>query len=161
MKFIADGMLGKLTRWLRLLGQDVKYSARLCDEDLVELAASENRVLLTRDWGLYQRAKAGGLEASYIDAEKESDRLAFLSRIFAFPLEVDFRTSRCPKCNASLQSMRNEEVVGKVEKQTFENYNEFWCCSSCGQIYWQGAHWDRIHATLRAADELKSCQEAI
>jgi len=56
VKFLADGMLGKLTRWLRMLGQDVKYSVQLGDDELLAMAKKEHRVLLTRDFELYQRA---------------------------------------------------------------------------------------------------------
>ena len=153
MKFLADGMLGKLVRWLRILGQDVRYSVRFNDEELINLAKGERRILLTRDFQLYQRSMAGGLKAFYIETEDKAEQLAVLAKRFTFPLKFDFQTSRCPKCDATLRSARKEEVATKVEKNTYENYNEFWCCTNCGQIYWQGAHWNRIWATLRTAEE--------
>ena len=55
MKFLADAMLGKLTRWLRMLGQDVEYSTKLSDDELLASAKAEGRILLTRDFELYQR----------------------------------------------------------------------------------------------------------
>jgi len=156
MKFVADGMLGKLARWLRILGQDVKYSTDWNDEELIALAKSERRVLLTRDFELYQRSTANGLNAFYIEVEEEAEQLAKLSKRFAFPLKFDFKISRCPKCNARLRSAPKEKVAGKVEKTTFDNYDAFWRCPKCGQIYWHGAHWGRIRVTLgEAEDKLK------
>jgi uncharacterized protein with PIN domain len=61
--------------------------------------------------------------------------------------------SRCPKCNAKLASASKEEIADKVEKNTLIHYNEFWNCPSCGAVYWQGAHWTKIWATLKEAKE--------
>jgi uncharacterized protein with PIN domain len=152
MKFLADGMLGKLTRWLRILGQDVKYSINFNDEELIALAKKERRVLLTSDFELCQRSVAKKLNAFYVEAKDETERLAELSRRFAFPLQFDVETSRCPKCNAKLRSIPKEKVAGEVEKNTFENYDEFWRCPYCGKIYWHGAHWGRIRAMLGEAE---------
>jgi uncharacterized protein with PIN domain len=58
VKFVADGMLGSLTRWLRMLGQDIVYSVKLGDSQLLELAKREERALLTKDCELYKRAIA-------------------------------------------------------------------------------------------------------
>jgi len=158
MKFLADGMLGKLTHWLRLLGYDVAYSTESDDNELIALAKNENRILLTRDFELYNRSIASGLKTFYLHVEDAAEQLAILSKRFTFPLKIDFTALRCSKCNTILHSVPKGEVVGKVEKNTLKNYSEFWRCPKCGQIYWQGAHWDRIRTTLRAAEEkLRLC----
>jgi len=152
VKFIADGMLGKLTRWLRMLGQDVKYSNKLDDAALLYIAKKERRVLLTRDLELYQRAIAKGIDAFYVEGKTEAERLSTLARRFNTPVVIDLKNSRCPLCNTKLRSARKEELADKVEKNTFTYYNDFWKCPKCGQIYWQGAHWERIRATLEEAE---------
>ncbi|MCS7115561.1 MAG: Mut7-C RNAse domain-containing protein [Nitrososphaerota archaeon] len=151
MKFIVDGMLGKLTRWLRMLGHNVKYSNKLDDLQLIEIAKKEHRILLTRDLELYQQATAKGVQALYMDGQTEAERLAKLAQKFKISLDVDMAKSRCPKCNARVKPVPKEKVEGKVEKTTFYHYNEFWECPKCGQIYWQGAHWTRIRETLKTA----------
>lgn len=157
MKFVADGMLGKLTRWLRMMGHDVKYSNRLDDLELSVIAKKERRVLLTRDLELYRRATAKGIAAFYLEGETEPERLAELARRFSISLVIDLKSSRCPLCNAKLRSTPKEKLAGKVEKNTFMHYNDFWKCPKCGQIYWQGAHWEHIRATLEEAEgNLKS-----
>ena len=153
MKFLADGMLGKLTRWLRMLGHDVKYSNMLDDDELSAIAKKERRILLTKDLELYQRATAKGIKAFYVAGETEAARLAELAKWFGFSLVIDLKNSRCPKCNTKLRAVPKEKVAGKVEKNTFNHYSNFWNCPRCGQIYWQGAHWNRIDATLKAAGE--------
>jgi len=154
VKFIADGMLGKLTRWLRMLGQDVQYSNKLDDAELIVMAKKEHRILLTRDVELYQRAVARGIDAFYIEGQTEAAKLAELAKRFDVPLEIDLKRSRCPRCNTKIRPTPKEKLAGKVEKNTFIYYNEFWKCPKCGHIYWQGAHWGRIRATLEKAKKI-------
>jgi uncharacterized protein with PIN domain len=151
VKFVADGMLGKLARWLRMMGHDVKYSTDFEDDELLALAKKERRILLTRDLELYQRASAKGIGAFYVEGRTEAERLAELAERFGFPLEIDLEESRCPNCNTKLRSTPKEKIVGKVEKNTYLHYDEFWRCPRCGQIYWQGAHWGQIRITLQKA----------
>ena len=153
MKFIVDGMLGKLTRWLRMLGHNVKYSNKLDDAQLITIAKKERRILLTRDLELYQQAIAKGLDAFYLEGTTEAERLAFLARRFKIELEINMEKSRCPECNTRVKPIPKEKVVNKVEKNTFSNYNEFWECPKCEKVYWQGAHWTRIRKTLDTAKE--------
>jgi uncharacterized protein with PIN domain len=155
VKFIADGMLGKLTRWLRMLGQDVTYSNQFEDAELIMTANKEHRVLLTRDSELCQRAIAKGIDAFYVEGRTEAEKLAELAERFDFPLTIDLKRSRCPTCNAKIRLTPKEKLAGKVEKNTFIYYDEFWKCSKCGNIYWQGAHWDGIRATLEEAKKIK------
>jgi len=153
VKFIADGMLGKLTRWLRMLGHDVKYSNKLNDAELAVIAKKERRVLLTKDLELYQRAIAKGIDAFYVEGRTEAKRLAEIAKRFNIPLVIDLKNSRCPRCNTKLWATPKEKLAGKVEKNTFTYYDDFWECPKCGHIYWQGAHWGRIRATLKEAEE--------
>ena len=154
MKFIADGMLGKLTRWLRMLGQDVKYSTNLEDSQLLVLAKKEKRILLTRDFELYQRAVGRGIEAFYLEGLTGEEKLAELAKRFNIRMEIDMTSSRCPKCNSPVKPVSPKKAAEKVEKSTFEHYSEFWKCPKCGQIYWQGAHWTKIRKSLTAAKEM-------
>ncbi len=157
MKFIADGMLGKLSRWLRMLGQDVEYSTQLSDDELLAAAKTEGRILLTRDFELYQRAIGRGIEAFYVQGKTESERLAELAKRFSVPLEIDMDKSHCPRCNAKLNAATKEQVKDDVEENTFLYYDRFWKCPNCGHVYWQGAHWKQITQTLNQAQQKKLC----
>ncbi len=136
-----------------MMGHDAKYSTELDDGELLAIAKKENRVLLTRDLALYQQTTAKGVEAYYVEGNSESERLAELSKRYGFPLAIDLEQSRCPKCNTRLISVPKEQIVSKVEKNTLIYYNEFWSCPNCGAVYWQGAHWSKIRATLEEAEE--------
>jgi uncharacterized protein with PIN domain len=155
VKFLADAMLGKLSRWLRMLGQDVEYNVKLSDNQLLEKAKGEGRVLLTKDFELFQRALSRGLEAFYLQGKSEAERLAELAERFGLQLEIDMDQSHCPRCNAKLQAATKEQIRGNVEANTFLYYNKFWKCPSCAHVYWQGAHWTQIQQTLTKAQQKK------
>jgi uncharacterized protein with PIN domain len=144
-------MLGKLTRWLRLLGHDVTYFRSADDEKLAELAQSENRILLTRDRELHQRVVSRGLTSVLVEETDDVGKLACLAGRFGFSLDVDLSVSRCSKCNALLEAVSKDVVVDAVPEGTAAHYNCFWRCMGCGQVYWRGAHWSRIEQTLEEA----------
>ncbi len=96
MKFLADAMLGTLARWLRMMGHDVVYSVKLGDNELLQIAKTEGRVLLTRDFELYKRAISRGLESFFVEGKTESDRLAEVAGRFGLALEIDMDKAYCP-----------------------------------------------------------------
>lgn len=159
MKFIADGMLGKLTRWLRILGHDVKYSNKLDDTALVAAARKERRILLTRDFELYKQAAAKGIDVFYVKGETGEEKLADVAGRFNIDLKIDMATSRCPKCNSRVKPISKTKVADKVGESTFTHYEEFWKCRKCGQIYWQGAHWKGIRRKLERTKEALETME--
>lgn len=136
-----------------MMGHDVEYSNRLDDSELLTIAKKEQRILLTRDFELYQRGVAKEVDAFYVEGQTEEERLTELAKRFGIKLEIDMATSRCPKCNTQVKPVSKEEVASRVEESTFEHYTEFWECPKCGQVYWQGAHWTRIRETLKTAGQ--------
>jgi len=151
LRFLADGMLGKLTRWLRMIGCDVKYFNDLDDDDLIKISIKEHRVLLTRDIELFRRAASQGADVFFVEGRDEIEKLAEMGEHFNLRLEIDVENSRCPKCNARIQPVSKSEVENRVPPATFRLHNEFWECPRCGQIYWQGSHWEKINRTLLEA----------
>jgi uncharacterized protein with PIN domain len=151
LKFITDGMLGKLTRWLRMLGHDVTYYRSTDDKELIEIAKTEKRILLTRDLELCQQSATQGVEATLVEAKDAVEKLADLANQFKFKLEIDLSVSRCPKCNTTIKAVPTEKVINQIPEATSTHYNDFWKCPGCNQIYWQGAHWKRIEKTLEKA----------
>jgi hypothetical protein len=157
-------MLGKLARWLRMLGQDVAYNVQLKDNELLDLAKKETRVLLSKDLELYQRAIARDIDAFFVGGKSESERLAEVAKRYGLKLVIDMENSRCPVCNTKLGATPKEQLQGELQKNTFAYYEKFWKCSNCGQVYWQGAHWKQISNTLNEAqaklEKLKEKTEA-
>lgn len=152
MKFLIDGMLGKLARWLRLMGYDAKYSIS-SDKALIAEAARENRVLLTSDVALYREATLKGVEAYLIKGKNEAERIAEVAKRFKLRINIDVNSSRCPLCGHPLLKIDKNFVKGKVPQRTFKAYEEFWVCQNkeCEKIYWRGSHWKKINEVLLQA----------
>lgn len=147
-RFIVDAMLGDLARWLRMLGYDTIYDKNMPDWKQLEIASEQGRILLTRDRGLYIRARKRGVRSLLVYGDNIVDRLYIVAKKFKLRLEMNPDSSRCPLCNAPLRRASRSEVKGRVPSRVYERYDTFWVCSSCGQVYWRGGHWRGIVATL-------------
>jgi len=154
VKFIADGMLGKLTRWLRLLGYDVKYLKDCQDPKLIEIAKNEKRILLTKDLELYKRSKILNIQAVLLRGSCLEEDLAQLAKSGYIKLEVNFQSTRCPLCNAPLKIVNRTEVKNNIPAKILQSHDKFWICSNCGKIYWIGSHWNSISLKLLKAKQL-------
>jgi len=140
--FIADAMLGRLARWLRMGGYDTLYDESLDDNELVRLARLTGRVLLTRD---HELAARRGVRALLVNAESVQEQLAEVLR--AFPPSGS-EIPRCPKCNSELVGVTKYEVEGMVPVYVWVNCHEFRHCTGCGSVFWPGTHWERIRRAL-------------
>jgi uncharacterized protein with PIN domain len=154
LKFIADGMFGKITRWLRIIGYNVKYSRNLCDRDLIVIAKKEKRILLTRDLELFRMSINNCVKAFFLEGETDIEKLIFLSRNLKIEITLDEINSRCPKCNNILKRIRKKDVVNILNQKTLKYHEKFWKCNKCGKIYWHGSHWKNIKKTIKSVNEL-------
>ena len=163
MKFLIDGMLGKLARWLRLLGYNVEYLSNVPDKQLIEAARKENRVLLTSDIQLYRLAAARGIDTYLVEGKTEAEKLAKVSRRFEIKLDINTRTSRCTTCNSPLKPVSKQQIKSKIPERTLKAYEEFWRCSNpkCSKIYWSGRQWQNIIETLEEARKLLPPQKRV
>ena len=160
MKFIVDAMLGRTSRWLRMLGFEAKY-VKASDDDLLDLTKKENRILLTSDLELSQRARSRGLDTFYVTGKDEPEKLAKITQHFNIKLEIDINSSRCPKCGSSITSIEKKDVSTQVPKGSLMYHNSFWVCTGCGKIYWQGKHWEKINEMLTQVKELQITNDHI
>lgn len=147
MKFLADEMLGKLARWLRMAGLDVAYQNSIPDELLVGKAREEGRVILTRDTRLIE--KLNPTEYFFITHDHLEDQFEeFLSKFSRF-LTPFHPLTRCPECNTPLESVEKEEVKGRVWPYIYQTQEHFTRCPHCGRIYWAATHVEKITRRLR------------
>ena len=153
---MIDGMLGKLARWLRLIGNDVEYSNNLTDRELIRKASSGNMILLTSDVSLYRMASTRGVVAYLVKGKNEPERLASIVKRFKLQLEFSPSSSRCPKCGERIEEVPKESVKDKVPLTTYETYDKFWMCTNpgCGKVYWRGSHWKNIMEVLVNTNKL-------
>ncbi len=144
--FVVDAMLGRVALWLRLTGNDTLYAPDMDDDELLQVAASDRRVLLTSDGELYERATRRGLDALLLRGPVDEVVAEVFDR-FGIEPKVDPSRARCSKCNGELVEVSGNEkevVRGLVFEQTFEHYDTFWLCHDCNAVYFQGAYWKNI-----------------
>jgi uncharacterized protein with PIN domain len=136
-RFVLDGHLGKLTRYLRLLGFDSVCDVVWIDHELVETSIREARVLLTRDIGLLMH---GTLTRGYfVRATDPRQQLTEVARRFDLMAAVDAFT-RCTACNGELRAVEKEEIADRLLPGTRQHYDDFRRCTDCKRIYWKGSH---------------------
>jgi uncharacterized protein with PIN domain len=140
-------MLGRLARWLRILGHDVLYFRRIEDADLVELARREKRILLTRDTRLVQRRAARG--ALLIDSPYLELQLRQLARWNGESLLAPGLCRRCLECNEPTLTVEPESVEHRVPPYVFRTQRSFRECPSCHRIYWSASHVQDMLRRLR------------
>jgi uncharacterized protein with PIN domain len=138
MKFIADVMLGKLAKRLRLLGLDVLYEPGFQDNEIIGLSLEQDRVILTRDRGLSKRPLAA--RHLLIISENVHDQLLQVLNTFRPSLDPAAFLTRCSVCNELLKSTLKQEVRDLVPSYVYNRINTFLKCSCCGRIYWKGNH---------------------
>lgn len=157
IRFLADGMLGKVSRWLRLLGCDVDYRPDVNDEELIELAKRSRRTLLTRDCELYRKAVLNGLDALLIPCSDLTAALASVVYNYNINIEINPDKSRCPTCNSQILKTTPEMVAGRVPGDVIRHHKDFWVCTNpeCGKVYWKGSHWRNIIKTLHDIEKIK------
>lgn len=147
--FVADVHLGKLARYLRLLGIDTVYRADADDATLANIAARDGRVLLTRDQGLLKRRAV--THGYYLRETRPQRQLVEVLRRFG-PFDVE-PFSRCLRCNDLLREVAKAEIDSALLPQTRLHYDHFERCTGCGRVYWKGSHWKRLQHAVDAARE--------
>lgn len=144
-RFLVDAMLGRLARWLRLLGFDAAYDADIADAELARRAFEEGRVVLTRDRALPDEWRLP--RVLVLRSEKPGEQLRELAR--TFPLRRAARLfSRCSRCNAPLETVAAEAVAAQVPQRVLARRPPLQRCPACGRIYWHGSHVERIRRAL-------------
>jgi uncharacterized protein with PIN domain len=146
-RFAADAMLGRLARWLRILGFDTRFDAAISDAALVQQALVEQRVILTRDRKLTLEWTIPRLLV--VSSQSPLDQLAEVVAAFS----LDWRSglfTRCNRCNTPLDAIDAERAQLRVPERVRLEQRAFKHCSGCDRIYWRGSHVDRIRERLEA-----------
>lgn len=147
-RFVLDVHLGKLAAYLRLLGFDALLPDDHDDANLARIARDEGRILLTRDRGLLKRSM---VTYGYCPRSTDSrQQLVEVLRRFDLFGKID-PFQRCLRCNGRLEPVDKDAVADRLPPRTREHYDEFRQCRSCGQVYWQGAHYERLRRFVEEA----------
>ena len=143
-RLLLDVHLGALGRRLRLLGVDAAYRNDADDDELVEQAGREDRLLLTQDRGLLRRRALR--RAAYVRGSRPDDQLSDVLDRFRLLLAP---YTRCTACGGMLQAVPKTEVLHRLEPGTRRTQQDFARCQACDRVYWRGAHAARLEQLVR------------
>ncbi len=148
-RFLVDGMLGKLCRWIRFMGYDTEYAgSEISDSDIIRKCLHDKRILITMDIELSTRLQGSVLLRSF---NADDQIRTVLSK---FPISTESAMTRCPICNGILVKKR-EPANGHIPAGVRSRFHEYMVCSDCGKTYWEGSHFDRIKAKISKLKGLK------
>lgn len=146
-RFVADAHLGGLARFLRMAGFDTLYDNSFADDEIGHLAASEHRIVLTRDRELLKRRMVQ--TGCYVRALKPEQQLQEVFHRYALAGAVR-PFSLCLNCNVPLHAVSKDCVAQRLPPSVAATHAEFQHCAQCGGIFWQGSHWRRMRALITA-----------
>jgi uncharacterized protein with PIN domain len=146
IKFILDTHLGKLAKFLRMLGFDTLYQNNYTDKEIITLASEQKRIILTRDIGLLKNSKVTlGYFVRHITIIAQVKEI-----IIRFNLSKKIKPfTRCLECNGKIAPIAKAKIINKLPADTKRYYKKFYQCSNCGKIYWQGSHYKNMLNSIK------------
>jgi uncharacterized protein with PIN domain len=146
-RFVADVHLGRLARYLRLVGFDTLYDNDWDDDELTQISSNEGRILLTRDVELLKRSSV--THGYYVRSDDPQRQVLEVTRRFHLDQHLQPLT-RCMTCNGLLSRVDKAAVAHRLPPRTKETFDDYSMCSECGKIYWQGSHHDELTRVIDA-----------
>ncbi|GAI95669.1 unnamed protein product [marine sediment metagenome] len=148
MKFIADIMVGRLAKYLRMAGYDVLYINTASDDQIIKKAGETDRIVLTRDSLMLARRefKKGTVKYLFIKDDKLKNQLNQIKSDLKVSLKPNL--VRCIECNRKLIKVKKEDVKNKVPPYVYKTQQNFLYCKKCDKYYWRGTHYDNIRNTF-------------
>lgn len=138
-------MLGRLAKWMRLMGLDTKYYRDTDGETIIYRSRKEGRTILTRSRILAEKYD----DLILIKSEHLMDQLRQIAKI----ADIKKPFSRCPVCNTETKKVQKETIKKDVPPYVFEIHNDFKRCPECGRVFWKGTHYKEIKKVI---DEIKN-----
>jgi uncharacterized protein with PIN domain len=149
-KFIVDNNVGKLARWLRLIGYDTLLFKQKNDGQMIKTALTEDRVILTKDSQFMKRRLVTSGRLKTIHIKQDDPKLQVQEVVQSLNLNYHFKPfSVCLECNQVLIARGKEEVKNLVPNHVFETQTQYTECPVCHRIYWQGTHWQAMIKKLQ------------
>jgi uncharacterized protein len=136
-RFVADVMLGRLAKWLRIAGFDVLYSNTYSDNELVRISNDDARILLSRDTRLLVRKEVRRFV--FLESQELQEQIRQLFGDMHLE-DISSPLTRCISCNEALQDAARESVRTLVPAFVFDTQERFKACPACGKVFWAGTH---------------------
>jgi uncharacterized protein with PIN domain len=152
MRLVADKMLAKLARWIRLGGHKIEDAITNSDDSLIKYARTRHAVLLTQDEALANRARRQHFRVLLVKGNGIEEQLAFVAKNLGLRLSTK-PSGICPYCNARLIRVDKSKI--KLPEKVARRYRVFYKCPECGRVYWHGSHWKKIESRLKEAKRIE------
>lgn len=145
IKFILTSELGRLAKWLRILGFDTEYFKEGNPSSLIIEALRDGRVIITRN---HRLPRSGGIRIITVEEEIIKEQVAEVLKILKIKPDAKTMFSRCILCNEELAGIEKEKIKERVPEYVFKTQEHFITCPKCNRIYWKGTHWGNVEKTL-------------
>lgn len=149
MGFILTRELGRLAKWLRILGFDAEYFQGSDNSSLIIRASRDERIIITRS---SRNARIRLARVALVESEKIKEQLKELMLKLNLKLDPARMFTRCIICNTELKSVDKQLVKKRAPEYIFNSQQNFFSCPSCQRIYWQGSHWGNVAKILKEID---------
>lgn len=148
-KFIVDSNVGKLAKWLRMMGYDASFFDEPDDGKMVKIALFQDRIIITKDSEFMKRRAITSGRVKAIRVTGDNPKSQMLAVISELKLNHEYRPfTRCLECNIELAPKSKREVAEAVPARVYEVQNQYMECPSCQRIYWRGTHWQAMSKKL-------------
>lgn len=144
MRLLLDEMLGRTVKWLRIFGVDAEAIKPKSDEELIEYAEREKRILVTKDEELAKKCERQKINILFLKKKKIEEQLSEIKNKLGIDLPFPEKT-RCPVCNTELRTVNKQTIVDIVPASVLCKNEKFWLCEKCKKAYWEGSHWKNIN----------------
>jgi len=139
--FFVDAMLGNIAKKLRLMGYDSMYFSDINDDELIQLAKKDERIIISRDEDLIRKSIKYGIKSILTKNSTEIEQFRdIIKKTNLKIIKINGDRARCPNCNSKTQSIDKKNILQKIPTKVLEYNDRFWECKSCNQIFWEGTH---------------------
>ena len=145
-KFLVTKELGRLARWLRILGYDTVYFSAEKKKGLAIKSLKEDRIILTRDTRF---SKYAGFRTVHVKSDDFKKQIKRIIKLLRLKIKQGELFSRCIMCNQGLKLAKKELIKKKVPEFVYETQDEFYQCPKCKRVYWQGTHWGNMKQIVK------------
>jgi uncharacterized protein len=150
--FIVDVHLGKLARYLRMMGFDVLYKNDFDDDEIVSRSLIEKRAILTRDRGILNRSEV--THGCWIRSTKVKEQVIEVLKRFDLQKQI-YEFTRCIECNTMLESISKNEIINELPPKVSASQKSFSRCPSCKKIYWKGTHHQKMLSFIQSVKDIE------
>ncbi len=143
-----DLNVGRLVKWLRVMGYDALFVPEADDGELLRLAGEEGRIVITRDRNIMQRrgVTSGRVKALLVTSDDFRRQMQQVIEVLGLGVQNSF--SLCVECNVPLRYIEKHLVKERVPQFVYGTQSHFYVCPTCDKLYWRGTHWRNMHREL-------------